>query len=128
MNARCMLVPLAAVCLTGCLFEGGGPMQHDSQTIDRDKSELVHVNLDLGGGTMKVGGSAGKLAALDFNYGANATKPEVQYGSAAGRGSLTIRQPGNSSTLNHSTKEWDLHLSNDVPMEIEVHLGGGERT
>src|SRR5580658_8135569 len=115
MNGRWMLLPLAAVCLTGCLFEGGGPMQHDSQTIDRDKSELVHVNLDLGGGTMKVGGGAAKLAASDFNYGANASKPDIQYSSAAGRGSLTIRQPGNSSsTLNHSTKEWDLRLNNEV--------------
>jgi len=75
---------------------------------------------------MRVAGGNGKLLTADFRYGANASKPEVNYSSAAGHGSLTIRQSGSSSSLTHTSKEWDLRLSNEVPMEVEVHLGGGE--
>jgi hypothetical protein len=123
---RQMLVPVAAACLTGCMSVSSGPDQHDTQSIERDRSELVHVNLDLGAGTMKVAGGTDKLVAADFRYGSGASKPEVHYETTAGRGSLTIKQPGSSASLTHTSKEWDLHLNEAVPMEIEVHLGGGE--
>jgi hypothetical protein len=126
MNAIYALLLAGALCLTGCVVEPAGPEQHDSQAIDRDNSELVRVDLDLGAGTLKVAGGTDKLAAADFLYGASASKPEIHYSSTAGHGSLTIRQPGSSSTLTHTTKEWDLHLNQEVPLEIEVHLGGGE--
>src|SRR5579862_148110 len=44
----------AALCLTGCTIERPGPVQHDSQTVDRDNSESVRVNLDMGAGTLRV--------------------------------------------------------------------------
>ena len=75
---------------------------------------------------MKISGGTDKLAAADFHYGANASKPEVRYSTAAGRGSLTVKQQGSSSTLGHTSKDWDLRLNQEVPLEIEVHLGGGE--
>jgi hypothetical protein len=130
MNARRfserVFLSLVAVCLTGCVIQSGGPDQHESQAVDRDNSELVRVNLDLSGGTMKVAGGTDKLAAADFTYGSAASKPEVHYSSAAGNGSLTIKQSGTSSTLTHTSKEWDVHLNQKVPMELRISLGGGE--
>jgi hypothetical protein len=126
MNARWVVLPLAGMCLIGCDFRPAGPDQHDTQSVERDNSELVKVSLDLGAGTLRVAGGTDKLAAADFRYGANASKPEVHYSSAAGRGALTITQPGSSSSLTHTSKEWDLHLNNGVPMELQINLGGGE--
>jgi hypothetical protein len=126
MNGKWLLLPMVALFMASCSFQQAGPEQHDSQTVDRDSSESVKVNLDLGGGELKVAGGTDRLAAADFRYGASASKPEVHYSSAAGHGSLAIKQPGNSSTLTNSTKAWDLRLNQEVPLEIEVHLGAGE--
>jgi hypothetical protein len=126
MGAKWALSLVGAFCLTGCTLEPAGPDQHESQAIDRDNSEFVHASLDLGAGTMKVAGGTDKLVAADFRYGANASKPDVHYDATAGRGSLTIKQPGSNSTLTHTAKEWDLRLNNAVPMELDVNLGGGE--
>lgn len=93
--------------------------------MDTSLSRSIVLNLDRGAGTLKVAGGTEKLAALNFNYGADASKPEVHYSTAAGRGSLTIKQPGSSSTLSHTSKDWDIRLNNEVPMEVEIHLGGG---
>jgi hypothetical protein len=125
MSAKAAFLLTGALCLTGCGFQDE-PKQHESQTVDRDNSELVRVKLDMGAGDLKVAGGADKLAAAEFRYGTAAAKPEVHYSSAAGRGTLTITQPGSSSTLTHTTKEWDIHLNNEVPMELKVNLGGGE--
>jgi hypothetical protein len=117
----------AALCLTGCTIERPGPVQHDSQTVDRDNSESVRVNLDMGAGTLRVAGGSGKLAAADFDYNVTSWKPEVRYSSTAGHGSLTIRQPEHGSAgLGHTKYEWDVRLNREVPLEMEAHMGAGE--
>lgn len=126
MNAKAAFFWAGALCLAGCSFRDDEPMQHESQTVDRDNSELVRVKLNVGSGDLKVTGGTNKLAAADFRYGAAAAKPEVHYSSTAGRGDLSIAQSGNSSTLSHTSKDWDLRFNQDVPLEIEIHMGGGD--
>ncbi len=126
MSGGCVLPLIGALCLTGCAFERTGPALHDSQSIDRDNSELVRVSLDMGAGTLRVTGGTDKLAAADFQYNVASWKPEVRYSSAAGYGSLIVRQPNGGASLGHTKYEWDLRLNRDVPLEIEAHLGAGE--
>ncbi len=127
MNANGALLCVGVLCLTGCTFEHAGPTQHDSQSIDRDSSELVRVNLNMGAGTLRVSGGTGKLASADFDYNIPSWKPEMRYSSAAGRGSLTIRQPEHgSSSIGNTKYEWDVRLNQEVPLEMEVHVGAGE--
>jgi hypothetical protein len=126
MNAKGAFLLAGALCLCGCSFRDDEPKQHESRTVDRDNSEFVRVKLDLGGGDLKVTGGTDKLAAAEFRYGAAAPKPEVHYSSAAGRGDLTITQSGNTSSFSHTSKDWDLRFNQDVPLEIEVHMGGGD--
>jgi hypothetical protein len=127
MNTKYALLLAAALCLTGCVIERPGPEQHDSQTIDRDNSESVRVSLDMGAGTLRVAGGTDKLAAADFHYNVVSWKPEMRYSSAAGHGSLTIKQEGHvGSGLGHSENEWDIRLNREVPLEVETHLGAGE--
>jgi hypothetical protein len=127
MNRRRAFLLCGVVCLTGCGIERTGPSQRDSQTIERDDSQSVHVNLDMGAGTLRVAGGTGKLATAEFNYNVASWKPEVRYSSVAGHGSLTIGQPGHgSSSRGNVVNDWDLSLNQDVPLEMEVHLGAGE--
>ena len=125
MNRR--WVPLLAVCLAGCVMERPGPTQHDFQTVERDSSELVRVNLIMGAGNLRVDSGTDKLAAADFTYNLASWKPEMRYTSAAGRGSLTIRQSqSHQPHLGKNEYEWDLRLNREVPLDLTVHFGAGE--
>ena len=125
MNGR--WVPLLAVCLAGCGIERPGPTQHDFQTVERDSSELVRVNLIMGAGNLRVDSGTDKLAAADFTYNLASWKPEMRYTRAAGRGSLTIRQSeSHQPHLGKNEYEWDLRLNREVPLDLTVHFGAGE--
>jgi predicted membrane protein len=68
-----------------------------------------------------------KLAAADFTYNLASWKPEMRYTSAAGRGSLTIRQSeSHQPHLGKNEYEWDLRLNREVPLDLTVHFGAGE--
>jgi hypothetical protein len=127
MSTTGTLLLAGALCLTGCSFQHGGPVPHDSQSIERDNSELVRVNLDMKAGDLRVAGGTDKLAAADFTYSVASWKPEVRYSSAAGQGSLTISQPGHPGPVTGNRwYEWDLRLNQEVPLDFDVHLGAGE--
>jgi N-terminal domain of toast_rack, DUF2154 len=116
-----------ALCLTACGIERTGPSRHESQSIERDDSQVVHANIDMGAGTLRVAGGTAKLATADFNYNMASWKPEVRYSSVAGRGSLTVGQPGHgNSSRGNVVNDWDVSLNQDIPFEVEVHLGAGE--
>jgi hypothetical protein len=54
-------------------------------------------------------------------------KPQVTYHTLGGSGDLTIEQPGSNHThLGDTTYIWDLQLADDVPTELNAHLGAGE--
>src|ERR1035441_7295825 len=131
MNARCLrCLPLlgVALCLSSCVIDAvTGPLRHESTTIERDASERVHVNLTMGAGTLDVRGGAQKLLNADFDYNVASWRPEVRYTSTGTRGDLTIRQPGTvHNRIGHVKNDWDLALNNDVPMDLNLHLGAGE--
>lgn len=127
MNGRWVPLLAGAVCLAGCVMETTGPVQHEFRTIDRDHSEQVRVNLNMGAGKLRVDSGTDKLAAADFTYNVASWKPQVRYDSGAGRGTLTISQPeGVHSGFGKHEYEWDLRLNRDVPVELTVHFGAGE--
>jgi hypothetical protein len=116
----------AACGIMACGFKPAGPMQHDSSSIDRDNSEMVRVNLNMGGGDLRVAGGTGKLVDADFDYNVPEWKPEVSYST----GTLTISQPGRDGVHIglHQKNAWNVRLNRDVPMEIMARLGGGDAT
>lgn len=127
MFARCAAAIGAALCLGGCMIEPAGPTQHEFRAIDRDKAELVRVNLNFGAGRLIVGSGTEKLMRADFTYNVPSWKPEVDYHSTAGEGSLTVSEPSGEHGHRAGTHyEWDLRLNRDVPMEIHVHMGAGD--
>jgi hypothetical protein len=111
--------------LLGCMVEreSTGPIQYDSRAIERDNSEQVTVNLEMGAGNLKIGTGTSKLAQAYFTYNVLSWKPQVDYSP----GELTIRQPGHSRGHIGNTKyEWDLRLGRQIPLNLRVHFGAGE--
>jgi hypothetical protein len=115
--------------LAGCAVsvDSAGPTQYDSRSFDRAGIEELHLNLDMGAGSMKVGAGTHKLAQAYFSYNIPAWNPEVRYDSQGTRANLSIRQHGQHGPKLGSVKnEWDLRLSQEVPLYVNVNCGAGE--
>src|ERR1043166_1255028 len=128
MNRQYMLLP-AMIGLSACVFhtENSGVSEYSSKTIEPDASEIVHVNLHMGAGELRVIDTSQALLRADFAFNVPEWKPEVRYTTAGKAGNLSISQPGRTHNYIGSTKyRWDLQLSNKVPMDLQVHFGAGE--
>jgi hypothetical protein len=128
MDIRCLPILAAALGLSSCVIDTAtGPVRHDSRSIERDASERVRVDLNMGAGNLIVGGGAQKLLNADFTYNVASWRPEVRYTSTGTHGDLTIRQSGQGHAhMGHLNYAWDLALNNQVPMDLTLHFGAGE--
>ena len=87
----------------------GGPEQHETRSVDLDKSESVRVELKLPVGELDVRGGAQKLMEGDFSYNVPEWKPDIRYNSLGAMGDLVVEQHGSSSS--HGNKEESLGLA-----------------
>src|SRR5579864_7412290 len=129
MTAQYLLLP-ALLGLGACVIhtDRSGAIEYSSQTIELDASELVHVNLHMGAGELRVTDGAQKLLRGDFADNMPEWKPEVRYTTSGGQGTLSITQPGtrHDTYVGQTKYRWDLELSNKVPMDLEAHFGAGQ--
>lgn len=118
----------AVLLLSGCVvdLEPTGPDQHESQSIDLDKSELVRVELKMGAGELEVDSGSAKLMNADFTYNVASWKPVVKYTPSEFRGILRIEQPGNAHGGRRLNYRWNVRLSNKIPMDVSADLGAGQ--
>ena len=129
---RALLASLAvalAFSLAGCVIDfnhSTGPDQHETQSIELDKAEMVRVEIKLGAGELTVDGGASKLMDGDFTYNIPSWKPSVKYTSSGFRGTLRIEQPGGSHGGSHVNYKWNVRLNDKVPMDISAEFGAGE--
>jgi hypothetical protein len=129
MNARCLPLLAGVLCLSSCVFHttATGPVQYDARAVERDASEHVRVELNMGAGELRVSGGTQKLMQGDFTYNVASWKPSIRYSSTGSLGSLTIEQPDASSVhIGNVTYQWDLRLNKEVPLDMKVHFGAGK--
>jgi hypothetical protein len=126
-HQSCILMTCAVFLLWGCgNMTPAGPDQHDSKTVELDKSERVHVQLKMNAGELDVRGGSQKLMDADFTYNVAAWKPDIRYSSAGGDGHLYLEQPGPKSSTGNTKNRWDLRLNDSVPIDLTVRLGAGD--
>ena len=128
MHKRYPAVPVLLLALGGCNVQvtHRGPEQHESRSIDLDKSERVRVELKMGGGELNVRGGAAKLLEADFTYNVAEWKPDVRYRAEGSAGDLVIEQHASTKISNQTKNRWDLRLNDTVPMDLRVEFGAGE--
>ena len=122
------LLALAALASSGCVIdvERTGPLDHDRQTIELDKAEMVRTELKMGAGELMVEGGSQKLMDGDFSYNVSSWKPSIKYTSSGVRGNLTVEQPHSVHAGGKIKYRWDLRLNDRVPMDLVAELGAGE--
>lgn len=124
---RTALLAAALTALCGCEVDvERGPLQHETRSIDLDKTEMARVEIHMGAGELHLDGGSDKLMDADFAYNIPSWKPEVRYESSGFRGDLTIEQPHGAIAHSNADYKWDIHLNDKLPMDITTHLGAGE--
>lgn len=121
-----LFVLAALLTLSACNLVPTGPTQHETRSIDLDKSESVRVQLNMGAGELEVGGGAQKLMDADFTYNVAGWKPDVRYRSSGSFGDLIVEQHGPTGTRGNATNRWNLRLNNGVMLDLRGRLGAGE--
>jgi hypothetical protein len=117
---------IAALMLSSCNVTPAGPEEHETRSIDLDKSERVRAELNMPIGELDVRGGAGKLMDGDFTYNVAAWKPDIRYHSAGTAGDLIVEQHGPVSSGGNAKNHWDLRFNDHVPLDLRVKVGAGE--
>jgi hypothetical protein len=113
--------------LSGCnpAFEGRGPLETETRSVDLDKSESVRVELRMGAGELSVRGGSPKLMDGEFTFRRLAMRPSIHYDATDFRGHLRVEEPSGVHSSN-SRYRWDLRLNDEKPIDLEVDFGAGE--
>ena len=119
------LVAMAGCNLSNELVTTGKEVT-ESKSVEKDKAEMVKVDLQIAAGELRLSGGAEKLMEGDFTYNVDKWKPEIRYDGSSFRGNLTIKQNGGTATMGNAKNEWNIRLSDAVPMDISIKMGAGE--
>jgi uncharacterized protein DUF2154 len=117
---------LALSACSGLNTAPAGPEEHESRSVDLDKSERVRAELKMGSGELDVRGGSQKLLDADFTYNVASWKPDLRYTSSGGTGDLILEQPGPGSSTGNTKNHWDLRVNDKVTLDLKIEFGAGE--
>lgn len=128
------LCPAVLLAPAGCVLNTGDaapgePLQHSTQIVARERAahaEFIAVELSIAAGELRLEGGAKELFEGDFAYTVATWKPEVRFDGNSFRGRLSVRQGSSSATLGQTRNIWKVRLSDDIPIDLNVHCGAGE--
>ena len=128
---KTLLVLIAVVFASGCYMPSPKPTRVEklAQTIALGAAESVSVNVAMGVGKLRIAGGAKELLDASFEYNIGDWKPELSYEVKDGQGQLVVEQPSRvvgATWPGNVRYEWDLRLSDSVPMELKVDVGVGK--
>jgi hypothetical protein len=101
-------------------------LHHEVRTVERQNAKSVNASVQAGAGEVNVSGGSSHLLDADFTFGDSYSNPQVDYKVDSGVGQLTVSQDGENTHFISSHNEWNLHFSNDVPLELKIEMGAGE--
>jgi hypothetical protein len=102
-------------------------LRTEEQTVDLGGAERVVIELEIGIGKLNVRGGSSALLDAEFTYNVAEWAPTVDYSVKNGKGYLSITQPDaeGKSVPDKARNEWELSLSDDVPLDLNIDMGVG---
>jgi hypothetical protein len=121
------LILLTILALVGCNNVVIGDAKKTQETIELGEVEQANVNIDIAVGELTLTGGSKEL--LEVNYSED-LKPELSYEIKEKKGYLSLEQSATVKLpilhVGENHFEWDVQLTNEVPIELNVNLGVGE--
>ena len=109
---------------SGCNTVVGGEVKEESISIKKDKARELDVELNLSVGELTLSKGAEDWVEGSIKYGKKKLKPEVIYNRKGNKGEVIIKQKSLNSFNNSNVKnEWNLELTDNVPMNLSVDSG-----
>lgn len=100
-------------------------------TIEKDNAESLYVDIDFGIGDLLIQGNSSEWVTGDVTYNHKKLAPKVKYKNRNNVGSIDIKQ-GSKVTFGFNNRkinsEWDLQLTNDVPIDLNLDIGVSNST
>jgi predicted membrane protein len=115
--------------VAGCSSVVLGKDQDSSIEINKDKAKQLDITLNVGAGRLNVSEGAKDWVEGEIQYNVDGLKPKVSYKLSRDTGKVVIKQSNkdfSGMNIGNVKNEWDLELSNDVPMELEVNTGASD--
>jgi hypothetical protein len=122
-----VLILLVALVFAGCSPSPRvGELKTEAHSVPLDNAKSVRVEVSAGAAALTISGGADNLLDSDFTYNVAEMKPQVEYKN----GVLIVKHadvngPSSLQGITGYRNEWNLHLSNKVPMDLSVDLGAG---
>ena len=109
---------------SGCNTVVSGEVKEESILIKKDKARELDVELNLSVGELTLSKGAEDWVEGSIKYGKKKLKPEVIYNRKGNKGEVIIKQKSLNSFNNSNIKnEWNLELTDNVPMNLSVDSG-----
>ena len=109
---------------SGCNTVVNGEVKEESISIKKDKAKELDVEVNLGVGELTLSKGAEDWVEGSIKYGKRKLKPEVIYNRKGNKGEVIIKQKNLNSFNNSNVKnEWNLELTDNVPMNLSVDSG-----
>lgn len=123
--AAFIAVAMLVALLSG--YAGAGLTSKERVVVSRQGASSVDVKVRMGAGELWISGGARELLEAEFLYSDPDWKPRVDYRLLGKAGVLEVEPPDLRlwDYIGDHRYEWNLKLSNDVPMRLEVTLGAG---
>jgi hypothetical protein len=106
-----------------------GETQTDTHAVELGSASQVNVHINLRAGEMSVDGDAEHLMDASFRYNIAEWQPRVNYSVNGSQGELVVENQDRDPQIpvgGSLVSEWELHLSNKVPIELTIETGAGE--
>lgn len=117
---------LATLACNGLQTTRVGDITTDTQTVETVSATSVKVQIEIGAGELGIQSGANSLMDATFRYNVDEWKPKVDYHESGGQGELSVTQQGEKIPVgNQVINEWDILLSNDIPLDLVIHTGAG---
>lgn len=116
--------------ISGCRFLQTteiGETRTITQAVELGSARAATVRIDMPVGELTVKGGADGLAQATFRINAVNWEPRVDYDLNGDEGLLLVDKPNAEIPLGGAlVNQWDLQLSNAVPIDLEIDTGAGE--
>ena len=119
-----LVIGVIVLFASGCNTVVSGEAKEESVLIKKDKARELDVELNLSVGELTLSKGAEDWVEGSIKYGKKKLKPEVIYNRKGDKGEVIIKQKSLNSFNSYNIKnEWNLELTDNVPMNLSVDSG-----
>lgn len=127
-----VVVATGALMLTGCNILAVGKDAYDKNlVVEKDKANQLEVEVNMGAGELTIENGSKEWVTGEASYNDKDLEPEVSYKLTGDTGKVSIDQ-SKSNDINFNKgglkNEWDLQLTNKVPVDLVVNSGASAGT